>query len=113
MLLCFLVTQVSYFVQYIVLNFYYFAAESAAGKFPIESVTMQQLVINKVETDVHFKYGLDRYAQQIATSPVIGEPTSAAITIAVRQVYYSLFMLYFVREHLFCSRLLQFLIQKQ
>jgi pyruvate kinase len=28
------------------------SAESAAGKYPVESVTMQQLIINKVEVNL-------------------------------------------------------------
>ena len=38
--------MLSYIIDGVMLS-----AESAAGKYPIESVTMQQLVINRVETD--------------------------------------------------------------
>ena len=31
------------------------SAESAAGKYPIESVTMQQRIINRVESDPHYR----------------------------------------------------------
>ena len=30
------------------------SAESAAGKYPVESVTMQQLIINKVEVSEQY-----------------------------------------------------------
>ena len=38
------------------------SAESAAGKFPVEAVTMQQLIINRVEADEVYQASLDRFA---------------------------------------------------
>jgi pyruvate kinase len=61
------------------------SAESAAGKYPIEAVTMQQLVINKVETDATFQTSLDRYAQELDIFSG-KDCTSTAITLAARQV---------------------------
>ena len=61
------------------------SAESAAGRFPVESVTMQQLIINKVESDGVFRTSLDRFAAEV---DVLHEKDAitAAITIAARQV---------------------------
>lgn len=60
------------------------SAESAAGRYPIESVTMQQQVINKVETDGVFRTSLDRFAEDFSEH-LRGSITSA-ITVAARQV---------------------------
>lgn len=60
------------------------SAESAAGRYPIESVTMQQQVINKVETDEVFRTSLDRFAEEFQEHHR-GSITTA-ITIAARQV---------------------------
>ena len=60
------------------------SAESAAGKFPIESVTMQQLIINKVETDEGYSNSLDKYAQD--SSMRSKDATTTAITMAARTV---------------------------
>ena len=63
------------------------SGESAAGKYPVESVTMQQLVINKVETDVGFRASLDRFAEQVHRQQEHQQHTIAsAITVAARQV---------------------------
>eukprot|EP01036_Dinobryon_divergens_P022815 gene22815-31112_t len=62
------------------------SAESAAGKFPVESVTMQQLVINKVETDDVFRQNLQKIP---AFKPVGDSPSDIAnyaITMAVGQI---------------------------
>lgn len=56
------------------------SAESAAGKFPEESVLMQQRIINRVESDPHYR----GYLAQNAPSPD-NTPTDAIIT-AARQV---------------------------
>lgn len=61
------------------------SAESAAGKFPVEAVTMQQLIINTVETDEAFTDNLDRYAQE-STLRSYKDATTTAITLAARQV---------------------------
>jgi pyruvate kinase len=52
------------------------SAESAAGKYPIESVTMQQQVINTVESDAGFRRILDRLAAEGGTGPagILGTP---------------------------------------
>ena len=61
------------------------SAESAIGKWPVESVAMQQAVINKVETDENFRMTLDRFAS--AFNPIQTQDSiSSAITIATRQV---------------------------
>ena len=77
------------------------SAESAAGRYPLESVTMQQLVINKVETDEVFRRSLDRFAlenmqhdkhrqhSKVAGKNDVGgmmASTAAAISLAARQV---------------------------
>jgi len=77
------------------------SAESAAGRYPLESVTMQQLVINKVETDEVFRRSLDRFAlenmqhdkhrqhSKVAGKSDVGgmmASTAAAISLAARQV---------------------------
>jgi pyruvate kinase len=58
------------------------SAESAAGKFPEESVIMQQRIINRVEGDSHYKIYLESQAASIAqmTSP------TDAITLAARNI---------------------------
>ena len=61
------------------------SAESAAGKYPVESVTMQQLIINKVETDEVYKANLDRFAQETSLR-ISDDPINTAITVAARQV---------------------------
>lgn len=61
------------------------SAESAAGKFPVESVTMQQNIINKVETDEVFRESLDRFVQE-TTLRKYQDATTTAITLAARQV---------------------------
>lgn len=61
------------------------SAESAAGKFPVESVTMQQLIINKVETNDNYRDSLRRFAQESALRQY-RDATTTAITLAARQV---------------------------
>ena len=58
------------------------SAESAAGKFPVEAVTMQQLIINRVESDPVYKASLDRFAVESGSTQII----NSAITMAARQV---------------------------
>ena len=60
------------------------SAESAAGKYPIESVTMQQLIINKVESDEVYRDNLDRFAQE-TTVRLSTDAINTAITLAARQ----------------------------
>jgi pyruvate kinase len=60
------------------------SAESAAGKYPVESVTMQQLIINKVENDRVFKESLNAYVPEGIA--VDGTDPTIAITLAARQV---------------------------
>jgi len=45
------------------------SAESAAGKYPVESVTMQQLIIHRVELDDVYRDNLDRYVYLHIFSP--------------------------------------------
>jgi len=59
------------------------SAESAAGKFPIEAVTMQQLIINRVESDEVYKSKLERFAQDNGLGKLY---INNAITMAARQV---------------------------
>ena len=61
------------------------SAESAAGKYPIESVTMQQLIINKVEEDEVYKASLDRFASSSGIRRE-SDATTVAIVNAARQV---------------------------
>ena len=61
------------------------SAESAAGKYPIESVLMQQQIINRVETDEVFRAGLDRFAKEFDVLQS-KDSTTLAITLAARQV---------------------------
>ena len=53
------------------------SAESAAGKYPEESVIMQQRIINRVESDPHYR----SYLEQIAKKPD-NTPTDAIISAA-------------------------------
>lgn len=61
------------------------SAESAVGKYPVESVTMQQNVINFVETDDVFRLSLDRFAGEVDVL-CAKDSTTTAITLAARQV---------------------------
>lgn len=56
------------------------SAESAAGSFPEESVTMQQRIINRVESDPHY----DRYLQSF--EPHQDNTSASAIIVAARQI---------------------------
>jgi len=56
------------------------SAESAAGMYPEESVTMQQRIINRVEGDPHYK----AYIHQ--NDPTIDSTATDAIITAARQV---------------------------
>jgi pyruvate kinase len=56
------------------------SAESAAGKFPEESVAMQQRIINRVEGDPHYHRYLD---QLVVTKKVTA---TDAVTTAARQI---------------------------
>lgn len=56
------------------------SAESAAGEFPEESVTMQQRIINRVEGDPHY----DRYLQSF--EPHTEDTSASAIIVAARQI---------------------------
>ncbi len=60
------------------------SAESAAGKFPVESVTMQQLIINKIESDPTYKKDLASFTPK-ALGMNAKDPT-VAITMAARTV---------------------------
>lgn len=65
------------------------SAESAAGKYPVESVTMQQNIINRVEPDKNYQKGLDIFVDGLASefnSAPSRHGTTNAITMAVRQV---------------------------
>jgi len=56
------------------------SAESAAGRYPEESVAMQQRIINRVEADSHYRKMLHTFEQLEDTSP------SNAIVLAARQI---------------------------
>ena len=56
------------------------SAESAAGKFPEESVAMQQRIINRVEGDPHYRSYLDQL------SMTKKDTAADAITTAARQI---------------------------
>ncbi|KAL3805684.1 hypothetical protein HJC23_005928 [Cyclotella cryptica] len=56
------------------------SAESAAGKFPEESVAMQQRIINRVESDTHYH----NYLNQLVASKK--ETATDAVTTAARQI---------------------------
>ena len=56
------------------------SAESAAGKYPEESVAMQQRIINRVESDKHYR----AYLEQGAPEP--DDTATDAIITAARQV---------------------------
>jgi pyruvate kinase len=61
------------------------SAESAAGKFPVESVTMQHRIIDRVETDPTYKANIDKSAQSTETADP-SDATDLAIALAARQV---------------------------
>ena len=56
------------------------SAESAAGEFPVESVMMQQRIINRVEGDPHY----ERYLQSF--EPHQDTTSASAIIVAARQI---------------------------
>lgn len=56
------------------------SAESAAGKYPEEAVAMQQRIINRVESDSHYRTYLDNNA------PVPGASATDAIINAARHI---------------------------
>lgn len=56
------------------------SAESAAGKYPEESVAMQQRIINRVESDSHYKNSI------FGTSPTPDNTPTDAIIVAARQI---------------------------
>mmetsp|Transcript_26236 Transcript_26236/g.40759 ORF Transcript_26236/g.40759 Transcript_26236/m.40759 type:complete len:586 (+) Transcript_26236:137-1894(+) len=56
------------------------SAESAAGKFPEESVAMQQRIINRVESDLHYRAYLNQLTKNDGVTP------TDAVTIAARQI---------------------------
>ena len=56
------------------------SAESAAGAYPEESVLMQQRIINRVESDKHYR----RYLQSF--EPSHDKTSAAAIILAARQI---------------------------
>lgn len=56
------------------------SAESAAGQYPVEAVTMQQRIISRVESDGFYR---DRLSQQYNSAE---RTTTDAITAAARQV---------------------------
>jgi len=60
------------------------SAESAAGKFPVDSVTMQQRIIQKVEEDENYRESLDRFAND-PTIAFSKDMTTNAMTLAARQ----------------------------
>jgi len=60
------------------------SAESAAGKYPVESVRMQQQVIARVESDPVYSQSLDRFASRNING--FETATNSAITLAARQV---------------------------
>jgi pyruvate kinase len=61
------------------------SAESAAGKYPVESVTMQQLIINKIEGDTTYQKELTMTYTPDTLQMDTKDPT-VAITMAARQV---------------------------
>eukprot|EP00577_Skeletonema_sp_RCC1716_P007800 CAMPEP_0113405194 /NCGR_PEP_ID=MMETSP0013_2-20120614/18818_1 /TAXON_ID=2843 ORGANISM="Skeletonema costatum, Strain 1716" /NCGR_SAMPLE_ID=MMETSP0013_2 /ASSEMBLY_ACC=CAM_ASM_000158 /LENGTH=585 /DNA_ID=CAMNT_0000290897 /DNA_START=164 /DNA_END=1921 /DNA_ORIENTATION=+ /assembly_acc=CAM_ASM_000158 len=56
------------------------SAESAAGSFPEESVAMQQRIINRVESDLHYRAYLNQLTKNDGVTP------TDAVTIAARQI---------------------------
>jgi pyruvate kinase len=65
------------------------SAESAAGKYPEESVTMQQRIINRVESDKHYRTYLNQNApapEASATDAVITAAREVAKTINAKSI---------------------------
>ena len=62
------------------------SAESAAGMYPIESVTMQQRIINRVEGDEGYMKLQEAKSQGYAGEATSSEAATDAITLAARQV---------------------------
>jgi pyruvate kinase len=56
------------------------SAESAAGKYPEESVAMQQRIINRVEEDRHYRKIIN------ANMPVPDSTPTDAVILAARQI---------------------------
>ena len=65
------------------------SAESAAGKYPEESVTMQQRIINRVESDSHYRSYLKQNApvpESTATDAVITSAREISKTIGAKAI---------------------------
>lgn len=62
------------------------SAESAAGKYPEESVTMQQRIINRVESDPHYKQLLHSLDSTVAKDSESRHSPTDAIIMAARQI---------------------------
>jgi pyruvate kinase len=56
------------------------SAESAAGKYPEESVAMQQRIINRVEEDPHYRKIIN------ANMPIPDSTPTDAVILAARQI---------------------------
>jgi len=65
------------------------SAESAAGKYPEESVAMQQRIINRVESDSHYRSYLNQNApepESTATDAIITSARQIAKTIEAKAI---------------------------
>jgi pyruvate kinase len=65
------------------------SAESAAGKYPEEAVAMQQRIINRVESDPHYRKYLDQSMpkpKKSATSAIINSARSIAQIISAKAI---------------------------
>ncbi|KAL7574727.1 hypothetical protein ACA910_017291 [Epithemia clementina (nom. ined.)] len=65
------------------------SAESAAGKYPVESVTMQQRIINRVERDVHYRtllHSADFFPTKTPADALITAARQIAQTIQAKAI---------------------------
>lgn len=65
------------------------SAESAAGKYPVEAVMMQQRIINRIEEDVNFRASLEEKSvlqEKSATDAITAAARHIAHTIDARAV---------------------------
>eukprot|EP00640_Fibrocapsa_japonica_P002040 CAMPEP_0113943328 /NCGR_PEP_ID=MMETSP1339-20121228/23188_1 /TAXON_ID=94617 /ORGANISM="Fibrocapsa japonica" /LENGTH=533 /DNA_ID=CAMNT_0000948171 /DNA_START=256 /DNA_END=1857 /DNA_ORIENTATION=- /assembly_acc=CAM_ASM_000762 len=62
------------------------SAESAAGKYPIESVEMQQRVINRVESNPSYRFAVKMANKEFALQKTQKSTATDAMTLAAKQI---------------------------
>jgi pyruvate kinase len=65
------------------------SAESAAGKYPEEAVAMQQRIINRVESDKHYRKYLDagmKFSEKTPTDAIISAARQISSTVDAKAI---------------------------